>query len=74
MHRRIRVQISSLLLLSTATSTRPGALMESSSARGSSRPMGYERIEVIKVPDIDGPIPSTIAVRVSLVPSLTPAF
>ena len=52
LHGRIRVQLSLILLLSGATSTRPGALVESSSTRGSNKALLYKYITIIKVYNI----------------------
>src|SRR5256885_12804133 len=67
LHGRIRVQLSLILLLSGATSTRPGALVESGSARGSNKALLYEYITVIKVYDTIDREWSTIMIRVNLV-------
>jgi hypothetical protein len=39
-----------LYLLSAATATRPGALLESSSAKGTNKALWYEHIEILKIP------------------------
>ena len=67
LHGRIRVQLSLILLLSGATSTRPGALVESSSARGSNKALSYEHVTVMKVRDTTDRERSTIVIGVNLV-------
>ena len=49
LHGFIRVQISLLLLLSAATATRPGAIVESASAKGSNKALSIRNIELMKV-------------------------
>jgi hypothetical protein len=48
-HGFIRVQISLLLLLSAATVTRPGAIVESASAKGSDKALLFMNYELMKV-------------------------
>jgi hypothetical protein len=66
-HGRMRVQVSLVLLLAAATATRPGALIESGSAKGSNKALAYEHISVAKVRDAKDPERTTVAVWVSLV-------
>ncbi|KAJ6280847.1 hypothetical protein J3E71DRAFT_362257 [Bipolaris maydis] len=47
LHSYIRVQISLLLLLSAATATRPGAIVESASAKGSNNTIDPSRSTII---------------------------
>lgn len=51
LHGQIRVQLSLMLLLSGATATRPGALIESGSARGSNKALSYKHITLLKARD-----------------------
>ncbi|KAI9869309.1 MAG: hypothetical protein M1813_000098 [Trichoglossum hirsutum] len=51
----------------STTTTRPGALVESSSAKGSNKALSYEHVTVMKVRDITDPKCSTIVVKVDLV-------
>ena len=67
LHGRIRVQLSLILLLSGATATRPGALIESSSARGSNKALSYEHVTLLKVRDTTNRERNTIVAKVSLV-------
>jgi hypothetical protein len=66
LHSYIRVQISLLLLLSAATATRPRAIVESASAKGSNKALSFRNIELIKVRSIADPSQSTIAANVNL--------
>jgi hypothetical protein len=66
LHGYIRVQISLLLLLSAATATRPGAIVESASAKGSNKSLSFKKIEVMKVRSIVDPGRSTIIANVNL--------
>jgi hypothetical protein len=66
LHGYIRVQISLLLLLSAATATRPGAIVESASAKGSNKSLSFKNIEVMKVRSIVDPGRSTIIANVNL--------
>jgi hypothetical protein len=66
LHGFIRVQISLLLLLSAATATRPGAIVESASAKGSNKALLFKNIEHMKVRSIKHRSQSTIVVNVNL--------
>jgi hypothetical protein len=66
LHGFIRVQISLLLLLSAATATRPGAIVESASAKGSNKALLFKNIELMKVRSIEDRSQSTIVVNVNL--------
>lgn len=65
-HGRFRVQMD-IILLCAATSTRPQALIESSSAKGSNKALSYEHIEILRVPDKYDWNQTTTIARVSLV-------
>ena len=67
LHGRIRVQIALILLLSAATGTRPGALVESDSCRGSNKALKYEDITFMVVPNPTKPGRMSVAVKVNLV-------
>ncbi|KAJ9641087.1 hypothetical protein H2199_005755 [Coniosporium tulheliwenetii] len=67
LHGRLRVEISLLLLLSAATTTRPGALVESGSAKGSNKALSYEHVSIMKVRDVKDPDRTTTVVMVNLV-------
>ncbi|KAJ9654854.1 hypothetical protein H2201_008928 [Coniosporium apollinis] len=67
LHGRLRVEISLLLLLSAATTTRPGALVESGSAKGSNKALSYEHISIMKVRDVKDANRTTIVAMVNLV-------
>src|SRR5439155_9709123 len=67
LHGRIQVQLSLMLLLSGATATRPGALIESGSARGSNKALSYEHITLLKVCDTTDRECSTIVAKINLV-------
>src|SRR5438552_217023 len=67
LHGQIRVQLSLILLLSGAISTRPGALVESGSTRGSNKALSYEHVTVMKVRDTTDREWSTIVIGVNLV-------
>jgi hypothetical protein len=66
LHGFIRVQISLLLLLSAATATRPGALVESASAKGSNKALWFKDINVMIVRSENDPSQSTVMVNVNL--------
>lgn len=66
LHGFIRVQISLLLLLSAATATRPGAIVESASAKGSNKALLFRNIELIKVRSLHNPKRCTIVANVNL--------
>ena len=66
LHGFIRVQISLLLLLSAATATRPGALVESASAKGSNKAVWFKNINVMVVRSEKHSNKSTIVVNVNL--------
>jgi hypothetical protein len=66
LHGYIRVQISLLLLLSAATATRPGSIVESAGAKGSNKSLSFKNIEVMKVRSIVDSSRSTIVANVKL--------
>ncbi|KAI1510323.1 DUF3435 domain containing protein [Pyrenophora tritici-repentis] len=66
LHGYIRVQISLLLLLSAATATRPGAIVESASAKGSNKSLSFRNIELLKVRSTVDPSRSIIVANVNL--------
>jgi hypothetical protein len=66
LHGFIRVQVSLLLLLSAATGTRPGAIVESASAKDSKKALSFKNIELMKVRSIKDPSRSTILANVNL--------
>jgi hypothetical protein len=65
-HGFIRVQISLLLLLSTATVTRPGAIVESASAKSGDKAPLFMNYELMKVCSIKDRSQSTVVVNVNL--------
>ena len=67
LHGLVRVQISVLLLLSAVTATRPGALVESASNKGSNKAIWYKDVELMKVRGLDDPRKSTIIANVTFV-------
>jgi hypothetical protein len=66
-HGRSRVEMSLILLLSGATATRPGALVESGSAKNSGRALAYEHITIMRVRDATDSAKTTTIALVSLV-------
>lgn len=66
-HGFMRVQISLLYLLSGATATRPGALVESSSAKGTNKGLWFEHIEILKIRHPIDPSRTILAAKVDLV-------
>jgi hypothetical protein len=66
LHGFIRIQISLLLLLSATTATRPGAIVESASAKGSNKALSFKNIKLLKVRSIVDPSRSTIVANVNL--------
>ncbi|KAF1343436.1 hypothetical protein EJ07DRAFT_149673, partial [Lizonia empirigonia] len=68
LHGLVRVQISLLLLLSAATATRPGAIVESASAKGSNKALSFKHIEILKVRSIVNPRQSTVVANDSAIP------
>lgn len=67
LHGFIRVQISALLLLSAATATRPGALVESASNKGSNKALCFKDVSLMKVPSRTDPNRSVLVANVNLV-------
>ncbi|KAL5404076.1 hypothetical protein PMIN04_012660 [Paraphaeosphaeria minitans] len=67
LHGFIRVQISALLLLSAATATRPGALVESASNKGSNKALCFKDVSLMKVPSLTDPNRSVLVANVNLV-------
>ena len=65
-HGFIRVQIALLLLLSAATATRPGAIVESASAKGSNRALSFKDVELMKVRNLGDSKKSTIIANITL--------
>jgi hypothetical protein len=66
LHGFIRVQILLLLRLSAATATRPGAIVESTSAKGNNKTLSFKNIELLKVCSIVDPSWSTVVANVNL--------
>ncbi|KAF1358608.1 hypothetical protein EJ07DRAFT_166844 [Lizonia empirigonia] len=66
LHGYVRVQISLPLLLSAATATKPGAIVESASAIGSNKSLSFKNIELLKVRSIADPSRSTIVANINL--------
>ncbi|KAF2448816.1 hypothetical protein P171DRAFT_518269 [Karstenula rhodostoma CBS 690.94] len=66
LHGFIRVQISALLLLSAATATRPGALIESASNKGSNKALCFKDVSLMKVPSLTDPNRSVLMADVNL--------
>ncbi|KAI9794438.1 MAG: hypothetical protein M1816_005508 [Peltula sp. TS41687] len=67
LHGLLRVEISMLLLLKRRYTTRPGALVESSSAKGSDKALSYELISVMRVRGVKDPNHTTTVAMVDLV-------
>lgn len=67
LHGFTRVQISALLLLSAATATRPGALVESASNKGSNKALCFRDVSLMKVPSLTDPNRSVLVANVNLV-------
>lgn len=67
LHGFVRTQISVLLLLSAVTATRPGALVESASNKGSNKALWFRDVELIKVRGLDDTKKSTIMANVTFV-------
>lgn len=65
-HGFVRVQITLLLLLSAATATRPGAIVESASAKGSNKALLFRNIELMKVRNVKNTEQSTLVANVTL--------
>lgn len=65
-HGFIRVQITLLLLLSAATATRPGAIVESASAQGSNKALSFKDVELMKVRHLGDSKKSTIIANITL--------
>lgn len=66
-HGRFRAQIDTILLLAGATATRPQALIESSSAKGSNKSLTYEHITILRVRDKDNRNRTTTVALLDLV-------
>ena len=58
LHGLTRVQIWTLHLLSAATVSRPGALVESASAKGSNKALWFEHVYILKIRHLDEHRPS----------------
>ncbi|KAK4934783.1 hypothetical protein LTR10_024040 [Elasticomyces elasticus] len=67
LHGLVRLELSALYLLSAATATRPGALVESNSARGSNKALWMEHVEVLKIRHPTKSDAVVLAVKVNLV-------
>jgi len=67
LHGLTRVQIWTLHLLSAATVSRPGALVESASAKGSNKALWFEHVDILKIRHPDDPTRTVLAVKVNLV-------
>lgn len=61
------MQISALLLLSAATATRLGALVESVSNKGSNKALCFKDVLLIKVPSLTDLNQSVLVANVNLV-------
>lgn len=66
LHGFIRIQISLLLLLSAATATRPGAIVESASNKGSNKALWFKDVHLMKVRSLKDHNKSTIVANVNL--------
>ncbi|PVH90143.1 hypothetical protein DM02DRAFT_621147 [Periconia macrospinosa] len=66
LHGFIKAQISLLLLLSAATATCPGALVESASNKGSNKALWFKDIELMKVRSLKDRSRSTLVANVNL--------
>ncbi len=66
-HGRFRVQIALILLISGATTTRPGALVESGSCQGSNKALKYEHVRLVKVRNPRDSRQTSLGLLVSLV-------
>ena len=66
LHGLVRVQISTLLLISAATATRPGALIESTSKRKSNKVLCFKDVSLMMVRTVEDPRKSTLVVNVNL--------
>ncbi len=70
LHGHIRVEIDLILLLSGATSTRPGALIESGACKGSNKCLKWEDITFLVVPNPVSPEAVSVAVAVAVAVNL----
>lgn len=66
LHGIIRAQIALLLLLGAATATRPGALVESASNKGSNKALWFKDVDLMKVRSVKDPSRSTLVANVNL--------
>jgi hypothetical protein len=66
-HGLVRVQVWTLHLLSAATSSRPGALVESGSAKGTNKALWFQHVEILKIRHPDDPSRTVLAAKVDLV-------
>ena len=67
LHGLARVQNWLLHLLSAATVSRPGALVESTNAKGSNKTLWFEHVDILKIRHPDDPTRTVLAVMVNLV-------
>jgi len=54
-HGRFRVEMSLMMLLSAATGTRPGAVVESASAKGTNKAILYDHVTIVRARDVADP-------------------
>ncbi len=66
MHGHTRVSESLMMLLSVSTATRPAALVEGGSAKGSNKALWWKHVLLMKVPCTKNPGQSTIVALVNL--------
>lgn len=67
LHGLVLVTNWTLRLVSAATSCRPGALVESASAKGTNKALWFEHVEILKVRRPDDPSRTVLAVKLDLV-------
>lgn len=63
---RQRVQVSLLLLMIAYTSSRPGALVEASSASGSNECLTYNDVRLLVIPNPEEPIRNVVIMEITL--------
>lgn len=63
---RQRINVSTLLLFTVYTSSRPGALVEASSASGTNECLTYDDVSVLVIPNPEEPARNVIIMRVTL--------
>jgi hypothetical protein len=63
----VPVQVWTLHLLTASISSRPGALVESGSAKGTDKALWFDHVEILKIRHPDNPSRTVLAAKMNLV-------